>query len=110
MTNMPIIATTITLVFDVSSAPVYTPPLYGPMFPKTLEVRVFDGGQTAANLAAFKVRRDGTQSAVAVNPYIPMDDRRNVPWIAECIATAIGYAGHASAFDAEAFEVAEMQP
>jgi hypothetical protein len=94
MTNKPILATTITLVFDVSSAPVYVPQFYGPMFPKTLRIEVFDGGSTSVTLAAFKAKKDGTESATKVSPYVPMADRENVPWIAKCIELAKLYAAN----------------
>jgi hypothetical protein len=94
MTNKPILATTITLVFDVSSAPVYVPQFYGPMFPKTLRVEVYDGGQTSIELSAQKAKKDGTESATKVSPWVSIEDRQNVPWIAECIELAKAYAAN----------------
>jgi len=96
MTNAPILATTITLVFDVSAAPICTPLHYGPMFPKTLRVQVYDGGQVSVHLEAFKARKNGTESVIRVSPYILIDDRKALPWIVECIQTALAYAAYAN--------------
>jgi hypothetical protein len=93
--NTPIVATMVTLVFDVSAAPIYTPKYYVPMFPQTLRVEIYNGERVLIYMSAFKAKKDGTKSSVMVNPHILSEHDESAPWIAECIEKAKIYATNA---------------